>query len=211
MNTIIDTSIGKIASRPNVVSCWGQGCYLAWWRHEMETFSALLSLCAGNSLFTGEFPSQRPVTRSFDVYFDMHLNKRLSKLRDAGDLRHHRAHYHVTVMNKAYAKMILQLIQVLSRYEPLWTVAIGSGNGFLPDGIKPLPEPTLTRYCWCLYQCSLTVTSMQLTYLLSAIPFAHFVGTKYVVPSRGKHKYIILQLSCHDICKYVTWLEWIEW
>ena len=27
----------------------------------------------------GEFPAQRPVTRSFDVLFDLHLNKRLSK------------------------------------------------------------------------------------------------------------------------------------
>ena len=40
---------------------------------------ALLALCAGNSRVTGEFPSQRPVTRSFDVFFDMRLNKRLSK------------------------------------------------------------------------------------------------------------------------------------
>ena len=36
-------------------------------------------LCAGNSLVTGEFPPQRPVIRSFDVSFDLHLNKRLSK------------------------------------------------------------------------------------------------------------------------------------
>ena len=50
-----------------------------WWRHQMETFSALLVLCAGNSPVTGEFPSQRPVTRSFDVFFDLRLNKQLSK------------------------------------------------------------------------------------------------------------------------------------
>ena len=50
-----------------------------WWRHEMETFSALLAICAGNSPVPGEFPAQRPVTRSFDVFFDLHLNKRLSK------------------------------------------------------------------------------------------------------------------------------------
>ena len=41
--------------------------------------SALLALCAGNSPVTGEFPSQRPVTRSFDVFFDLRPNKRLSK------------------------------------------------------------------------------------------------------------------------------------
>ena len=45
----------------------------------METFSALLALCAGNSQVTGEFPSQRPVTWSCDVFFDLRLNKRLSK------------------------------------------------------------------------------------------------------------------------------------
>ena len=50
-----------------------------WWRHQMETFSTLLAICAGNSPGTGEFPAQRPVTRSFDVFFDLHLNKRLSK------------------------------------------------------------------------------------------------------------------------------------
>ena len=50
-----------------------------WWRHEMETFSALLAICAGNSPVTGEFPTQRPVTRSVDVFFDLRLNKRLSK------------------------------------------------------------------------------------------------------------------------------------
>ena len=41
--------------------------------------SALLALCAGNSPVTGEFPAQKPVTRSFDVFFDLCLNKRFSK------------------------------------------------------------------------------------------------------------------------------------
>ena len=50
-----------------------------WWRHQMKTFSALLALCAGNSPVTDEFPSQRPVTQSFQVFFDLRLNKRLSK------------------------------------------------------------------------------------------------------------------------------------
>ena len=51
----------------------------SWWRHQMETFSALLAICAGNSPVPGKFPTQRPVTRSFDVYFDLSPNKRLSK------------------------------------------------------------------------------------------------------------------------------------
>ena len=45
----------------------------------METFSAVLALYAGNSPVTGEFPSQRPVTRSFSNFFKQHLDKRLSK------------------------------------------------------------------------------------------------------------------------------------
>ena len=55
--------------------CWVP----SWWRHQMETFSTLLALCAGNSPVTGEFPAQRPVMRSFDGFFDLHLYKRFSK------------------------------------------------------------------------------------------------------------------------------------
>ena len=50
-----------------------------WWCHQMETFFALLALCARYSPVNGESPSQNPVTRSFNVSFDLRLNKRLSK------------------------------------------------------------------------------------------------------------------------------------
>ena len=46
-------------------------CIHPWWRFQMETLSALLVLCEGNP--------HLPVTRSFDIFFDLHLNKRLSK------------------------------------------------------------------------------------------------------------------------------------
>ena len=55
-----------------------------WWCHQMETFSALLAICAGNLLIPGEFPAQRPVTRSFAVFFDLRLNKRLWKQSRGG-------------------------------------------------------------------------------------------------------------------------------
>ena len=58
---------------------WGVFCRFPWWRYQMETFSASLALCVGNSTVTSDFPSQRPVTRSFHVFFDLCLNKRLSK------------------------------------------------------------------------------------------------------------------------------------
>ena len=52
----------------------------SWWRHQMETFSTLLPLCAGKSPIPGgELPAQRQVTLGFGVPSDMHLNERLSK------------------------------------------------------------------------------------------------------------------------------------
>ena len=76
-------------------------CYLyqsSWRRHQMETFSAVLALCAGNSPVTDAFPSQRPVTRSIDAFFYLCPNKRLSAQSLYGDLRRHRTHYDVRVM-----------------------------------------------------------------------------------------------------------------
>ena len=64
----------------------------------MKAFSVLLALCVGNSPVTGEFRTQRPVTRSFDILFDLRLNKRLSNNREAGDVRRHRTYYDVIVM-----------------------------------------------------------------------------------------------------------------
>ena len=52
---------------------------VSWWRHQMETFSALLAFCAGNSPLTDEFPAQWSVTWSLDVFFDMCLNRQSSK------------------------------------------------------------------------------------------------------------------------------------
>ena len=62
----------------------------------METVSALLAFCVGNSLVTSEFLSQRPVTRSFDVFCTW-INAWVND-REAGDLRRHHAHYDIIVM-----------------------------------------------------------------------------------------------------------------
>ena len=53
--------------------------YTTRWSHQMETFSAVLALCEGNPPVTGGFPSQRPVTLSFDVFLHLRLNKRLNE------------------------------------------------------------------------------------------------------------------------------------
>ena len=72
-------------------TCITRGHGIAWWRNQMEAFSTLLALCAGNSPVTSELPSQRPVTRSFDVFFDLRLNIRFVNNHEAGDLRRHRS------------------------------------------------------------------------------------------------------------------------
>ena len=64
----------------------------------METVSALLALCAGNSPVSGEFPSQRPVTRSVDVSLICALINSWVNNRKAVDLRHNRANYDVSVV-----------------------------------------------------------------------------------------------------------------
>ena len=71
------TTITKLGASDH---CWVFDSHrIPWWRCRMETFSALLALCDRNSPVTGEFPSQRPVARSFDSFFDLRLNKWLSK------------------------------------------------------------------------------------------------------------------------------------
>ena len=67
-----DLLIAKILLTGHMCWLWYDS-FIAWWRHQMETFSALLALSAGNSSVTDEFPTQRPVTRSFDVFLDLHL------------------------------------------------------------------------------------------------------------------------------------------
>ena len=70
-----------------------------WWRHQMETFSALLAICAGNSPFTGEFPSQSQWRGALTFYLICAWTSGWVNNREAGDLRRHRAYYDVTIMN----------------------------------------------------------------------------------------------------------------
>ena len=69
-----------------------------WWRHQMETFTALLAICAGNSPITGEFPTQRPATRSLDFSLIYAWTKGWVSNREAGGLGRYLVSYDVTVM-----------------------------------------------------------------------------------------------------------------
>ena len=90
-----------------------------------KTFSALLALCEVNPPVTVGFPSQSPVMRSFDVFFDLRLNKLLrGNSRAAGNLRRHRAHYDVHVMSVIQAvvspEMQRLLYKELYMYNNIW-------------------------------------------------------------------------------------------
>ena len=79
-----------ISSRPT-----NHDLHYAWWRHQMETFSALLAICAGNSSVTSH-KGQWHGALMFPLICAW-INALVNN-RDAGDLRRHRAHYDVTAM-----------------------------------------------------------------------------------------------------------------
>ena len=90
-NLPISTSIlqsaarcGNSITRGKTPSCTRSVCHISKnSQHKMTSSNgnifALLALCARSSPVTGDFLSQRPVTRSFDVFFHLCLNQRLSK------------------------------------------------------------------------------------------------------------------------------------
>ena len=128
-----------------------------WWRHQRETFSALLAICAGNSPVTGEFPSQRPMAESVDVFFFTWTNGWVNN-QECDNMRHHCIHYDVTVIILAWCQWPIGIT---------WLIQQQSINAFPPSdaymrqltasplvrvmdwclfGAKPLPKPMLT-YC----------------------------------------------------------------
>ena len=71
----------------------------AWWRHEMETLSAKLALCAGNSPVPVNSPHKAQwrgalMFSLICVWINGWVNN-----REAGDWRRHRGHYDVNVMS----------------------------------------------------------------------------------------------------------------
>ena len=107
----LEDTPGPAARRPSLLPSVVVGSGAAgekshsWWRHQMETFSALQALCVGNS--PGEFPAQRPVTRSLMFSFICAWISGWVNNREAGDLRRHCAHYDVIVMTQLIASKIL--------------------------------------------------------------------------------------------------------
>ena len=113
-----------------------------WWRHQMETFSALLAICAGNSPVTGEFPPQRPVTRSFGIFSDLHLNKWLSK--QSWDW------WFETLLCPLWRHCNEKLVSKNASKEHGWTLILAiivSADIQLPTAARPSPS-RLQSYIW---------------------------------------------------------------
>ena len=126
----------------------------AWWRHQMETFSALLAICAvpGESPHKGQW--RRALMFSLIcIWINSWVNN-----REAGDLRCYRAHYDVTVTADTTVLIDIGIDKWhsgLTHYASLshhmasksWVI-IGSNNGLFTSlfDAKSLPETKLT-YC----------------------------------------------------------------
>ena len=98
----------------------------------METYSALLALRAVNSVVTGEFPWQMTVTRSFEMFSDLGLYKRLGKLSRRWWFES-RSHYDVTVMYWGKNKIYLHFLV----FDKHWCQPIGHAS-YIPKW----------HYCW---------------------------------------------------------------
>ena len=93
----IATGVAKVIVNCNVFSPW-LICGVSWWRHQMETFSALLAICTGNSPVPVNSPhkGQWRGALMFSLICPW-INDWLNN-REAGDFRRHRGHYDVNVM-----------------------------------------------------------------------------------------------------------------
>ena len=109
----------------------------------METFSTLLAFCEGNPSVTGGFPLQRPVTRSFAVFFDLRLNKRLNKQsrRRWFETLSCSLWRHGNVMCSLYLSLFGRI---------LWSIC-GHHRGCLYNAI--FSDLELCAACWALFMC----------------------------------------------------------
>ena len=112
------------------------GPLLAPWTLLSGLFRVTGPLC-GEFTVPGEFPSQRPVTQSFDVFF---INVRTNvwiNHRDAGDLRRYRTHYNVTAMGTYKPNL-----------DPLLWVAILVSNGGCWDWLARTSGQLWRNWAW---------------------------------------------------------------
>ena len=87
----------RVADTTHIYNQWGRT--VTWWRHQMETLSALLVLCDGNPPVTSWFPSHKGQWRGAWIFSSICAwTNVFAKNQDPADLRRHRTHYDVRVM-----------------------------------------------------------------------------------------------------------------
>ena len=114
--------------------CYGSASP-TWWRHQMETFSALLAICAGNSPVPVNSPHKGQWRGALMFTFICARINGWVNNRGAGDLRRYRTHYDVIVMEGKWRIFV-----------SLNLFIIGTDNGLLPLGATPLSESKLTYH-----------------------------------------------------------------
>ena len=116
LTAVLSDFSSLLYTRPQQIHCWlhvrNKAWFfkvyflITWWRHQMETFSALLALCMENWPVTGEFPLKGQwrgalIFSLICAWINGSVNN-----REAGDLRRHHPHYDVTVMSSTLFGLI---------------------------------------------------------------------------------------------------------
>ena len=76
---------------------------------------------------------QRPVTRSFDIFLICAPTNGWANNRDAGDLRRHRAHYEIIVMNCRLAMLLHDCVIKWKHFPRYWPFVWGIHRS--PEGL----------------------------------------------------------------------------
>ena len=91
---------------------------ISWWRHQMETFSALLAICAAHSPVPAKSPHKGQWRGALMFSLICAWINGWVNNREAGDLRRHRTHYYVTVV------IVCEMAAILSNGR--WVITMGT-------------------------------------------------------------------------------------
>ena len=116
-----------------------------WWRHQMKTFSALSTLCVGNSPDKGQW--RRALMFSLIcAWTNGWVND-----RDASDLRRHCTQHDVTVMGKVCLPWVPSQIHVLPLLLPCYEILFHTDSCYDITQMQALwsGKPWLSQPGWC--------------------------------------------------------------
>ena len=147
----------------------------------METFSALLALCAGNSPVIGEFPSERASDAElWCLFLICAWIKDWVNNREVGDLKRYRTHYDVTVMDDPPTGFIqadskLYYFDVLSSEttgelaKPVYTRRRISRQHIAGRTITVYPRKYAHGFCFVVLCCGYTLTDFPISIRLTSL------------------------------------------